>query len=215
VLHAHTHHRRRRAPDLKQPRIGITTGVKVEALSRNQQRDPPRPRTERSAAPGRGEAENGPALYSGYCASCHQPSGAGTPDHAYPALFHNTATGAPRADDLLSVILYGVNHDAGGRHAFMPRFDDRSYVQPMTDTQIASTSSYVLTTVGNPKVQISDRDVATERAGGPPSALLGSATYGLPLAAATGVVGLALTVWLICRCQCARLHCRTRGRLIK
>ena len=126
----------------------------------------------RGAVTGQGETASGLALYSGYCASCHQPTGAGTPDHAYPALFQNTATGASRPDNLVSTILFGVNRDAGGRHVFMPQFGDQSYVQSLSDVQIAAISNYVLTTFGDPKVHVTDHDVATARKGGPPSPLL-------------------------------------------
>jgi mono/diheme cytochrome c family protein len=123
-------------------------------------------------AASQGDAADGLALYSGYCASCHQPTGAGTPDHAYPALFQNTATGASRPDNLISTILMGVNRGAGGRHVFMPQFGDQSYVQSLSDVQIAAISNYVLTTFGDPKVHVTDHDVATARKGGPASPLL-------------------------------------------
>jgi mono/diheme cytochrome c family protein len=126
----------------------------------------------RGVVTGQGDTTSGLALYSGYCASCHQPTGAGTADHAYPALFQNTATGASRPDNLVSIILFGVNRDAGGRHVFMPQFGDQSYVQSLSDMQIAAISNYVLTNFGDPKVHVTDHDVATARKGGPASPLL-------------------------------------------
>jgi mono/diheme cytochrome c family protein len=146
-----------------------------------------------------GPAASGAALFSGYCASCHQPSGAGSHDHAYPTLFHNTATGAHRADNLVAAILDGVDREAGGRHAFMPRFDDASYVQPLTDAQIASISNYVLQTFGDPKVQVTAQAVATARKGGAASPLIELVDYGLPLAVAVAVALLGFAAWLIWR----------------
>jgi mono/diheme cytochrome c family protein len=114
---------------------------------------------------GQGSLASGAALYSGNCASCHQPTGVGTIGQTFPVLFHNSVTGASRADNLISTILYGIDRDAGGQRAFMPRFDDKSYVQPLTDEQISAISNYVLQTFGNPRVQVSIKDVATARNG--------------------------------------------------
>jgi mono/diheme cytochrome c family protein len=114
---------------------------------------------------GEGSLANGAALYSGNCASCHQPTGAGTGGQTFPALFHNTVTGASRADNLIATILYGIDRDAGGQRAFMPRFDDKSYIQPLTDQQISDISNFVLRTFGNPDVRVSTGDVAAARKG--------------------------------------------------
>ena len=62
---------------------------------------------------GTGCAVNEAALFSGYCASCHQSSGAGSPNQAYPSLFYNISTGANQADNLISTIFYGVDRDVG------------------------------------------------------------------------------------------------------
>jgi hypothetical protein len=95
-------------------------------------------------------------LFSGYCASCHSASGAGSTGQAYPALFHNTATGGTTPANLVSAILFGVERKIEGEEheAFMPRFDQRSYVQPLTDEQIASIANYVLKQYGNPDVSV-------------------------------------------------------------
>jgi fructose 5-dehydrogenase cytochrome subunit len=119
--------------------------------------------TVRGADTGQGSLTSGAALYSGYCASCHQPTGAGTSGQAFPVLFHNTVTGANRADNLISTILNGIDREAGGRRAVMPRFDDKSYIQPLTDEQISAVSNYVSRTFGNPAVRVSVKDVAAVR----------------------------------------------------
>jgi mono/diheme cytochrome c family protein len=56
---------------------------------------------------------NGEKLYSGNCASCHQPNGSGSDNQAYPSLFHNTATGASQPANLVATILYGVEREPG------------------------------------------------------------------------------------------------------
>ena len=112
------------------------------------------------------ERPEGNALYSGNCASCHQPTGAGTADYSYPPLFHNTATGAQHADNLVAAILFGVDRDVGGNHAFMPRFDATSYVQPLNDTQVATLANYVLHEFGNLTVHVTSDDVAAVRSRG-------------------------------------------------
>jgi mono/diheme cytochrome c family protein len=153
----------------------------------------------RGVAPGTGLAASGAALYSGYCASCHQPNGGGSTDQAYPSLFHNTSTGANQADNLISTILYGVDRDVGGQRAFMPRFDETSYVQSLTDEQVATVGNYVLQTFGNPMVRISAQDVAMARKGGARSPLIELVDFGVPFAAAFAIALLGLAVWLVRR----------------
>jgi mono/diheme cytochrome c family protein len=137
-----------------------------------------------------GKALAAAALFSGHCASCHQPTGAGTGDHVFPALFHNSATGASQADNLVAAILYGVDRDVGGRHVFMPGFGSLSYVQPLTDGQIASISNYVLQTFGNPSIEVTAADVEIARKGGVRSPLTMLADIGI------SVIGIAIVVLL-------------------
>jgi mono/diheme cytochrome c family protein len=113
------------------------------------------------------EHPDGAALYSGYCASCHQPTGTGTADHIYPALFHNTATGSRHAENLIAAILFGVDRKVGDYRAFMPQFGADSFVQTLTDAQVASVSNYVLQAFGESSVRVAAEDVATARRGGP------------------------------------------------
>jgi mono/diheme cytochrome c family protein len=146
-----------------------------------------------------GPIEGGAALFSGYCASCHQPAGGGTPDQSYPALFHNTATGGFNANNMISAILFGVDRTVGEQHVLMPRFDQLSFVQVLSDAQIASIGSYVARQFGNPGLMVTAADVAMVRAGGPVSPLVMVATYAVPgLAGATGIV-VALIVLLLVR----------------
>jgi mono/diheme cytochrome c family protein len=111
---------------------------------------------------------SGADLYSGYCASCHQADGAGSANQAYPALFNNTATGSTRPANLVAAILYGVDRSTrDGGHVVMPRFDSLSYVDPLTDEQIAAIANHVLIRYGNSAARVSDTDVAIARRGGP------------------------------------------------
>jgi len=109
---------------------------------------------------------SGAVLFSGYCASCHAASGSGSSGQDYPSLFHNTTTGSRNPANLVSAILYGVERKVGDNEVLMPRFDAHSYVNPLTDKQIALISNYVLKQYGNPDVQVSEAYVAQARKGG-------------------------------------------------
>ncbi|KAF1049385.1 cytochrome c [Xylophilus sp.] len=114
----------------------------------------------------RDSLKTGEALFSGNCASCHAPDGKGSAGQVYPSLSHNTATGAARADNLIAVILYGVERKVGGNEILMPRFDGKSYVNPLSDRQIELIANCVLKEYGNPDVQVTQADVRRARQGG-------------------------------------------------
>ncbi|WP_322044391.1 cytochrome c [Paraburkholderia sp. J67] len=114
-----------------------------------------------------GTLTTGAALFSGYCASCHRVDGTGSPSQAYPSLSANTATGSLNPSNLVAAMLYGVDREAGGQHVLMPSFGEDSYVQPLSDEQIASIANYVLTQYGNADVRVSVEEVAQARNGGP------------------------------------------------
>lgn len=138
--------------------------------------------------------KSGADLYSGYCASCHQPDGAGSTGQAYPSLFHNTVTGAHVGTNLLATILYGVDRDAGGEHVLMPHFNTGSFVQALSDQEVADVANYVLATYGGgaaPAVTLADVTVA--RNGGPVAPIGRLQPYILPFI----WVGLALLALLI------------------
>lgn len=138
---------------------------------------------------------SGEALYSGYCASCHRANGAGSTAkngvQAYPSLFHNTATGSPNPANLVAAILYGVDREVDGEHVLMPRFDKLSYVDPLTDEQIAAIATHVLERYGNSAARVSAADVAEARAGGAKPLLAVAQPYMLP---ALGLVALLLVL---------------------
>jgi mono/diheme cytochrome c family protein len=147
---------------------------------------------------------SGAVLFSGYCASCHSASGAGSTGQAYPALFHNTATGGSTPANLVSAILFGVERKIEGEEheAFMPRFDQRSYVQPLTDEQIASIANYVLKQYGNPDVSVTPAYVAQARSGGEKPVLARAQPFMLPGGIAGILLLIALLLWLRRRRQC-------------
>lgn len=130
--------------------------------------------------------KTGAELYSGFCASCHQPDGAGSTNQAYPSLFHNTVTGASNPANLIVTILYGVQRDAGDHAILMPGFSKGSFVAELTDEQIADIASYVLTTYGNPDTNVTPQDVASARKGGPTPLLARLQPYFLPALAVAG-----------------------------
>lgn len=167
------------AEDAKRPAFGWTGTPQSEAAIRGVTND----------------ASSGASLYSGLCASCHGARGEGSPDGEYPSLTHNTTVGSPRLDNFISVVLFGVDRTVAGHHVLMPRFSEGSYVQPLTDAQVAAVTSYVRETFG-PGDTVSERDVARIRQGGAKPMLLGLVRYGMPLATVTL---LLLAGWLLRR----------------
>ncbi|KXV02391.1 cytochrome C [Gluconobacter potus] len=109
----------------------------------------------------------GEYLFSGECAACHRPTGQGSPDGYYPQLFHNTALGAPIADNLITTILMGVRREVNGHTTYMPGFGPGSYVDSLSDQDIADISNYVEQRFGNPNVKVTPDDVKLIRSGGP------------------------------------------------
>lgn len=112
------------------------------------------PYTNVDAIRGRGLAEhlhdgvpNGAALFNSNCASCHSVSGSGIGADtvgAYPGLLHNSAVGAPAADNLIAVILHGVSRESHDNHAFMPAFSQ------LSDEEVAALVNFVTQQFGNP-----------------------------------------------------------------
>jgi mono/diheme cytochrome c family protein len=142
-------------------------------------------------------ADKGWQLFSGSCGACHQPEGTGTANHDYPSLFHNTATGAERPDNLISTILFGLSRTVEGKNQFMPGFGPQaSYTERLSDEEIAAISNYVLTQYGNPSVEVSAADVATIRLGGPAPAIVKLMPVGL---GALGVLVVLLILWVVAR----------------
>jgi mono/diheme cytochrome c family protein len=134
----------------------------------------------------------GAELYSGYCASCRQPNGAGSENQAYPSLFHNTATGAVEPANLIATILYGIDRNAGGEEVLMPHFGTGSFVGTLSNQQVADISNYVLSSYGNPQARVTPAEVAVSRAGGPQPLLARLQPYIMPAMISCGAVALII-----------------------
>lgn len=166
----------------------------------------------------RDSLKTGAALFSANCASCHSVDGKGSEGQAYPSLAHNTATGATRADNLIAAILYGVERKVGDNEILMPRFDEKSYINPLNDKQIMLIANYVLKQYGNPDVTVSEADVRKARQGGDKPFLAQAQPYLAPLMIVCLFVLLALLGWFIVRRKRLRkherdaLHVTTRGK---
>jgi mono/diheme cytochrome c family protein len=125
----------------------------------------------------------GARLYSGLCAACHGRDGDGSPDGTNPSLHHNSTVGASRTNNLIAVILHGVDRTVGGRHVLMPGFGETSFVQPLSNLQIAELGTFLRQTFG-PGDTISEKQVEIARSQSSLSILL--------LMARTGMILLAL-----------------------
>jgi mono/diheme cytochrome c family protein len=148
--------------------------------------------------PGQSIDENGFHVFSGSCAACHQLHGQGN-DH-YPSLFHNTATGGDRADNLVSTILYGLHRTVGETVAFMPAFGpNASYTDRLSDRDIADVSNYVLANYGNSVVKVTPADVGRIRDGGEKPLIVKLAPLAVPAAIMVAVIVIAAIVMLVFR----------------
>jgi formaldehyde-activating enzyme involved in methanogenesis len=75
----------------------------------------------------------------------------------------------------------------------MPHFNFMSFVDPLSDEEIAAVSNYVLGRYGNPAAQVSANDVKVARAGGAKPLLAVIQPYILP-AMLAGLLLLAVFV---------------------
>ncbi|WP_217903878.1 c-type cytochrome [Bordetella genomosp. 5] len=138
-------------------------------------------------------------VYSATCATCHGARGEGTA--SYPSLFHNTATGAPDASNLIATILYGVHRKIDGHEDIsMPGFGPQaSYTERLSDQQIADVSNYVLAHYGQAGNRITPQDVELARNGGPEPALIRFTRIALPVGGVVAVLLLIAIVYLVAR----------------
>ncbi|KPC49873.1 cytochrome c [Amantichitinum ursilacus] len=143
------------------------------------------------------DASGGAELFSANCASCHNPSGAGSSDGYYPSLFHNSTVGAQNPANLALVLLNGVHRDMGNQTVFMPSFGDK-----LTDAQIATLTNYLLERFGNPARTVDAHFVKRLHHPGKGS------TYLIVAIAAFAVVVLAIiaSLWAIRRRPLRVLH---------
>ncbi len=135
---------------------------------------------------------SGAVLYSGLCASCHGSRGEGSNDGYYPSLVHNSTVGMVRPQNLVATIIGGIDREVDGEHVLMPHFSEGSYVQALSDADIAAVATYVRTTFG-PGDQVTEAQVALIRDGGEKPLLAKMARLWLPLL----ILGLAAFVVVI------------------
>lgn len=90
--------------------------------------------------------QQGRQVYLNNCASCHGVTGGGIGQgfHAYPSLYHHTVTGAWQPQNLISVILKGVQRSMLQGDILMP-----SFAKELDDEQIANLSNYIREQFGN------------------------------------------------------------------
>jgi mono/diheme cytochrome c family protein len=137
----------------------------------------------------------GAQIYSGQCAACHGRNGDGSPDGVIPSLYHNTTIGASRPNNLIAVILHGVDRTVGDTHVLMPGFGEGSFVQSLDDDQIASLATYLRQTFGSGGA-VTAKQVALARSQSSFSMLLLLARGGLVIAA---IALIAICGWRLRR----------------
>lgn len=102
---------------------------------------------------------SGATLYSGNCASCHQPSGSGTQLSGPPSLLHVSTVGRANPDSLIMTILHGVERNNNGQQRLMPAF-----FYELNDQEVALLATYVRRNFGNPEsAEISAQQVKVLR----------------------------------------------------
>lgn len=116
----------------------------------------------------------GPQLYDAQCASCHQARGQGSFDGGLPPLFHNTALGRTNTNNLVMVMLDGIQRKTDSEEVLMPGFK-----KELSDQQIATLGNYLSKNFGNPAAVVSVDQVKTLRAGGSASNLVTVARVGM------------------------------------
>lgn len=131
---------------------------------------------------------SGAQLYDAHCATCHQASGQGSFDGGLPPLFHNTGVGRSNTNNLVMVVLDGVER-TGAR----PEVRMQGFRNVMSDVQIATLASYLTKLYGNPQAKVTAEQVKSLRAGGAPSHLVWLARGVL---SAVVLLVIALSVWV-------------------
>ncbi len=120
---------------------------------------------------------SGAQLYDAHCATCHQAHGQGSFDGGMPQLFHNSTVGSANTDNLVMVLLDGIQKQGEEQEMLMPGFR-----KTLSDQQIANLGSYLLRHYGNPQARVSADQVKVLRADGPKSHLVAAARIGIAVA---------------------------------
>ena len=146
-----------------------------------------------SALPKDYDSMTGAQLYDSNCAACHQAQGQGADDGRLPSLFHNTSLGHANSNNLVQVLLHGVERHPGA-DTVMPGF-----AHELSDKQITTLGNYLLTSWGNPAAKVTEAQVAKLRdpaTAGADNTLLNLARVGMGVGA---LLVLAVIVWLLRR----------------
>lgn len=144
---------------------------------------------------------DGAVLYDAACATCHMPNGAGSNDGYYPSLYHSTATGSARPNNLVMTILEGVHRTGTSGPTLMPPFE-----HDMSDRQVAAVANFVAQNFGNPAMKVTPEQVAELRAGGATPLLARLGAWLVVIPAIIGVLIIAIIAgWLVSRRERQRL----------
>jgi mono/diheme cytochrome c family protein len=119
------------------------------------------------ALPRNPDKMSGAQLYDAHCSTCHQDRGQGSFHGGLPPLFHNTATGRRNPDNLVMVILQGIQWHTNGSGIHMPGF-----ASELSNRQVATLANYLTQHFGNPAAKVSVDRVRELRAGGASSHLV-------------------------------------------
>lgn len=137
-------------------------------------------------------AMTGAQLYDAYCATCHQAQGQGTEGDTLPALFHNTSLGHNGTNNLVQVMLHGIERH--GADSVMPGFGHE-----LSDKQITTLGNYLLASYGNPQAKVTEQQVAQLRdpaTAGADTRLVTLARVGMAVGI---IVVLCVIAWLLRR----------------
>jgi mono/diheme cytochrome c family protein len=101
------------------------------------------------------EAMSGAQLYDAWCATCHQASAEGSFDGEMPPLFHNTGVGSADTDNLVMVMLEGIERmGPQGAVVLMPAFAQ------LSDRRLATLGSWLTKRYGNPAAAVTAEQVS-------------------------------------------------------
>lgn len=100
----------------------------------------------------------GQHLYMGNCSTCHNADGSGTPDQYYPSLYHNSVVGSSQPENLIQVILHGVDRKTFDGEVMMPAFASH-----LTDEEIATLVNFVTKTYGQGSAEVQASDISRLR----------------------------------------------------
>ena len=144
-------------------------------------------------------APSGAVLFNGNCASCHGTKGQGIGENRYyPSLSNNSVVGADKANNLVQVILHGIDRTNGkGEHIVMPGFGDE-----LTDSQIATLTNYLRTNFGTNPAPVDAAQVKALRENN----VMVIPGYLLILGGVIGVIILVAIIMYFRRRKAARNH---------